>query len=51
MHLQKMKFCDAFANAYQWKRELFCEVVASFIKSFVPGKESLQLQFRSVVNA
>ena len=51
VHLQKMQFCDAFANAYQCKRQLFCEVVASFIKSFVPGKESLQPQFRSVVNA
>ncbi len=37
MHLQKMHLCDAFANAYRWKRELFCEVVTSFIKSFVPG--------------
>jgi hypothetical protein len=40
-----------YIDAYQWKCELFAEVVAAFIKDFVPGKEYLNPQFRAVVNA
>jgi len=49
--LQKMQFMGAIDNAYQWQRELFTDVVAAFIRSFVPGKEHLNPQFRAVVNA
>jgi hypothetical protein len=41
----------AIDNAYQWRRELFTDVVATFIRSFVPDKEHLNPQFRAVVNA
>ncbi len=51
VHLQKMQTCDAFVNACQCKHELFSEAVASFIKRFVPGKESLWPKFDSVVSA
>ena len=51
VQLQKMQFTHAIVNAYQWKCELFSEVVATFIKGFVPDKEYLNPQFRAVVNA
>jgi hypothetical protein len=51
VQLQEMRFTHAIVNAYQWKCELFAEVVAAFIKDFVPGKEYLNPQFRAVVNA
>lgn len=50
-HLQQMTLTDFIANAYQWKRELFTEVIATFIRSFVPGKENLLPKFRRAVNA
>lgn len=49
--LQKMQFMGAIDNAYQWQRELFTDVVAAFIRSFVPDKEHLNPQFRAAVNA
>jgi len=51
VELQKMQFMGDIDNAYQWQRELFTEVVAAFIRSFVPGKEHLTPQFRATVNA
>jgi hypothetical protein len=51
VHLQKMQFTYAIVNAYQWRRELFTQAVAAFIKSFSPDKEYLQPQFIPVVNA
>jgi hypothetical protein len=51
VHLQKMQFTDAIVNAYQWRRELFTQAVAAFIKDFIPDKEYLQPQFIPVVNA
>ena len=49
--LQKMQFRQTIVNAYQWKCELFTDVVAAFVKGFIPGKEHLNPQFRAVVNA
>jgi hypothetical protein len=46
-----MQFTQAIVNAYQWKTELFTNVVAAFVAGFVPGKEHLRPQFRAVVNA
>jgi hypothetical protein len=51
VHLQQMQFTDFISNAYQWQRELYNEVVASFIHSFIVGKEHLNPQFQSAVNA
>lgn len=48
---QEMQFTHAIVNAYQWKTELFTEVVAAFVTGFIPGKEHLGPQFRAVVNA
>jgi hypothetical protein len=49
--LQNMRLTNVIDNAYRWKRELFTEVVAAFVKSFTPSKEHLNPQFRAVVNA
>ena len=49
--LQEMQFRQTIVNAYQWKCELFTDVVASFVKSFIPGKEHLKPQFLAAVNA
>lgn len=51
VHLQKMQFSDFITNAYQWRRALFTDVIATFIHGFVPGKENLLPKFRSTVNA
>lgn len=51
IHLQQMQFSDIISNAYQWQRELYKDVVASFVKGFMVGKEYLNPQFRVTVNA
>jgi hypothetical protein len=51
VQLQEMQFTQAIVNAYQWKTELFTNVVAAFVAGFVPGKEHLRPQFRAVFNA
>jgi Transposase DDE domain len=51
LQLQKMQFLSLISNAYQWQRELFTHVVASFIKGFVLDKDYLNPQFTPVVNA
>ena len=51
VHLQRMQFTDLICNAYQWQRDLYKDVVASFVSSFISGKEFLNPQFRPAVNA
>ncbi len=51
IHLQQMRFGDIISNAYQWQRELYKDVMASFVKGFMVGKEYLNPQFHAVVNA
>lgn len=51
VHLKQMQFTDFISTAYQWQRELYNEVVASFIHSFIVSKEYLNPQFQSAVNA
>jgi hypothetical protein len=51
VHLQRMQFTDLISNAYQWQRELYQDVVASFVSSFIVGKEHLNPQFQPAVNA
>jgi hypothetical protein len=46
-----MQFTQAIVNAYQWKTELFTNVVSTFVTDFIPRKEHLNPQFRVVVNA
>lgn len=49
--LQEMQFRHTIVNACQWKRELFTDIAAAFVKGFVLGKEHLNPQFRAAVNA
>ena len=49
--LQEMQFRHTIVNAYQWKRELFTDIVAAFVKGFIPGKKHLNPQFGATVNA
>lgn len=51
IYLQQMRFADLIANAYQWRRDLYQEVVAVFVRSFMSGKEHLNPQFQAAVNA
>jgi hypothetical protein len=50
-HLQQMQFTDLISNAYQWQRELYQEVIASFVSYFIIGKDHLNPQFQPAVNA
>ena len=51
VHLQGLKATDVIANAYRLQQDLFKKVVASFVTTFMPGKEYLNPQFVSAVNA
>lgn len=51
VYLQQMQINDVISNAYQWQRDLYKDVVAAFVNSFVVGKEHLNPQFMSTVNA
>lgn len=51
VHLQKMQLTEVISNAYQWQRDLYKDVVAAFVENFVVGKEYLNPQFKSAVNA
>ncbi len=51
IHLQQMRLADFIDNAYQWRRDLFKEVLAAFISGFMADKQHLNPQFRAAVNA
>jgi DDE superfamily endonuclease len=51
VHLQKMSIENLFENAYQWKRELYQQVTASFIKDFCIGLDYLKPKMQNTVNA
>jgi len=51
VHLQQMQFTDLISNAYQWQRELYQELIASFVSYFIIGKDYLNPQFQPAVNA
>lgn len=51
VHLQQMQIAALIGNAYQFKRELYTDVIAAFIRSFIPDKQYLNPQFRGGVNA
>ena len=51
IQLQKMRMSQLIINAYQWRRELYANVVADFMRSFISTVEHLNPQFRNVVNA
>jgi hypothetical protein len=51
IQLQQMRMTEMIANAYQWRRELYSQVVAQFIRSFTPTASHLNPKFRKPVNA
>jgi hypothetical protein len=51
VHLQQMQIANLISNAYQWQRDLYTNVIAVFIQSFVLNNEHLNPQFRTGVNA
>lgn len=51
IHLQRLRAADVISNVYRLQRDLFKDVVAAFINSFIVGKEYLNPQFQAVVNA
>ena len=42
---------DLISNCYRLQRNLFNDVVASFIRAIIPYMENLNSQFQPVVNA
>lgn len=42
---------NIISNAYCWQRDLYQDVVAAFVRSFIVGKEYLNPQFQTAVNA
>ena len=51
VELQKLRAIDVISNCYQLRRELFNEIIASFVKMFVKDKEHMNPKFHAVVNA
>jgi hypothetical protein len=51
IYLQKLCAMDVIANCYRLQRDLFQEVIASFIKEFIVDKAHLNSQFLKSVNA
>ncbi len=51
VQLQKLSFADVINNCYSVQRNLFNDVMASFIDTFMPNMNHLNPKFRSVVNA
>jgi Transposase DDE domain len=51
VHLQQMQIAALISNAYQFKRELYTDVISAFIRSFIPDKQYLNPQFQARVNA
>ncbi len=51
VHLQKLNATDVLENVYRLQQDLFKDVTASFIKSFMSDKDYLNSQFKDAVNA
>ena len=51
VELQRLKAVDIISNCYKLRRELFNEIISSFIEVFAQGKEHLNPKFSGVVNA
>jgi len=49
--LQQMNAADVIKNCYRLQRDLFNEIIATFIKEFVPGLNHFNPQFHRAVNA
>lgn len=51
VYLQKMQIAQEFTNIYQHQRELFREIVGTFVESFAKGKDYLLPKFAGSINA
>lgn len=51
VQLQRLRATDMIRNCYRLQRELFNEVIATFIQAFIPNLEHLNPQFQPPVNA
>ncbi len=49
--LQHMRAMDIIGNCYKLRRDLFNEVITSFVKSFALGMDHMNSKFKAVVNA
>jgi hypothetical protein len=46
IQLQQMQIAALIGNAYQFKRELYTDVISAFIRTFIPDKQYLNPQFQ-----
>jgi hypothetical protein len=51
VQLQRMCAMELISNGYRLQRDLFNDLVASFIRSIIPSMENLNSRFQPVVNA
>ena len=51
VHLRQMQIAALIGNAYQFKRDLYTDVISAFIRTFSPDKQHLNPQFQGGVNA
>ena len=51
VQLQRLRANDVIRNCYRLKHELFNQVIATFIQTFIPNLEHLNPQFQPLVNA
>ena len=51
VQLQRLCAMDLISNCYRLQRNLFNDVIASFIRAIIPSMENLNSQFQPVVNA
>lgn len=51
VQLQRLRVMELIRNCYRLRRDLFNEVIASFIAGFMPSMQHINPQFQSVVNA
>jgi len=51
IQLQKLSFVEVINNCYSVQRNLFKDVIASFIGTFMPNMNHLNPECQSVINA
>jgi len=51
VELQKLRAMDVISNCYKLRRDLFNDVIASFIEMFAPSMKHLNSKFQAAVNA
>ncbi|WP_080523234.1 IS701 family transposase [Methyloprofundus sedimenti] len=51
VQLQKLSFAEVISNCYSVQRNLFKDIMASFIETFMPNISHLNPEFQPVVNA